>query len=97
MAIIVKLTYIRKWVNYSEEQSDENLSEAGINYIEPNGEEIIITLWKLESAGYHYRPPRLLLWKKTILLHLRFRVPSLSLSFSFSHSSSSNELIIFSW
>jgi hypothetical protein len=35
MAIIVKLTYIRKWVNYSEEQSDENLSEAGINYIEP--------------------------------------------------------------
>jgi hypothetical protein len=80
MAIIV-ITYIRKWVNYSEEQSDENLSEAGINYIEPNGEEIIITLWKLESAGYHYRPPRLLLWKKTILLHLRFRVPSSLLPF----------------
>ncbi|MDQ4066751.1 MAG: hypothetical protein M3114_04115 [Thermoproteota archaeon] len=77
---MAKVNYIIKWVNYSEEQSDENLSEAGINYIEPNGEEIIITLWKLESAGYYYRPPRLLLWKKTILLHLRFSLLSYSSS-----------------
>jgi hypothetical protein len=40
------LIYTGKWVNYSEGQSEENLSETGINYIEPNGEENIITLWK---------------------------------------------------
>jgi hypothetical protein len=35
---------------YSEGQNDENLPEAGIDDIQPNGEESIITLWEWESG-----------------------------------------------